>query len=137
MLGVCVATAVLTGALLIGDSVRGSLQDLALSRLGRIDEILIAPRMFSSQFFTTADGDSADTPVNKCQWETAVPTILVPGTLETARAQDTARANQISVIGVPPDNRFWSLGRQAPPAELRGRSIALTKAVADDLGVKP
>lgn len=137
MLGVCVATAVLTGALLIGDSVRGSLQDLALSRLGRIDEILIAPRMFNSQFFTTADGDSADAPANECPWETAVPTILMPGTLETARAQDTARANQISVIGVPPENRFWSLGRQAPPAELRGRSIALTKAVADELGVKP
>ena len=36
-LGVAVATAVLTGALLVGDSVRGSLRDLTLERLGRID----------------------------------------------------------------------------------------------------
>ena len=36
-LGVAVATAVLTGALLVGDSVRGSLRDLTLQRLGNID----------------------------------------------------------------------------------------------------
>ena len=36
-LGVAAATAVLTGALLVGDSVRGSLRSLTLDRLGRID----------------------------------------------------------------------------------------------------
>ena len=39
-LGVAAATAVLTGALLIGDAMRGSLRTLTLDRLGRIDEIL-------------------------------------------------------------------------------------------------
>jgi hypothetical protein len=42
-LGVAVATAVLTGALLVGDSVRGSLRELTLARLGRIDEALVGP----------------------------------------------------------------------------------------------
>ena len=41
LLGAGVATAVLTGALLVGDSVRGSLRDLALERLGRIDHALV------------------------------------------------------------------------------------------------
>ena len=36
-LGVAAATAVLTGALLIGDAMRGSLRTLTLDRLGRID----------------------------------------------------------------------------------------------------
>ena len=45
-LGVAVATAVLTGALLVGDSVRGSLRDLTLQRLGRIDSVLVAGHMF-------------------------------------------------------------------------------------------
>ena len=36
--GVAVGTAVLTGALLVGDSMRGSLRHLTLDRLGRIDE---------------------------------------------------------------------------------------------------
>ena len=34
LFGAAVATAVLTGALLVGDSVRGSLRDLTLDRLG-------------------------------------------------------------------------------------------------------
>ena len=37
LLGVATATAVLAGALVVGDSVRGSLRDLALQRLGRAD----------------------------------------------------------------------------------------------------
>ena len=36
--GVAAATAVLTGALLVGDSVRGSLRDLTLDRLGHVEE---------------------------------------------------------------------------------------------------
>ena len=40
MLGVAAAVAVLAGALLVGDSVRGSLRDLALGRLGRTDSVI-------------------------------------------------------------------------------------------------
>ena len=47
LLGAAVATAVLTGALLVGDSVRGSLRDLTLDRLGRIDYALASERFFS------------------------------------------------------------------------------------------
>ena len=51
-LGVVAATAVLTGALLVGDSVRGSLRDLALEGLGRIDELLISDRFFRAELAT-------------------------------------------------------------------------------------
>ena len=51
-LGVAAATAVLTGALLVGDSVRGSLQHLALDRLGDIDQVLITDRFFRQQMAT-------------------------------------------------------------------------------------
>ncbi|MCL2005326.1 MAG: ABC transporter permease [Planctomycetaceae bacterium] len=43
MVGVLCAAAVLTGALLVGDSMRGSLQALTLDRLGNIHTILFAP----------------------------------------------------------------------------------------------
>ena len=46
VLGVIVATAVITGALLVGDSVRSSLQDLTRQRLGRIDSLLVAQHPF-------------------------------------------------------------------------------------------
>jgi len=44
--GVAVATAVLTGALTVGDSVRESLRKLALRRLGDVDYALVSPRAF-------------------------------------------------------------------------------------------
>ena len=46
--GVIVATAVLTGALLVGDSVRGSLARLARDRLGKIDDAILARRFFDA-----------------------------------------------------------------------------------------
>ena len=38
VLGVAIGTAVIVGALVVGDSVRGSLRDLALHRLGDVDQ---------------------------------------------------------------------------------------------------
>ncbi len=46
VLGVAVATAVLTGGVVVGDSLRGSLRDLTLERLGRIDHALVAEQPF-------------------------------------------------------------------------------------------
>ena len=40
-LGVAAAVAVLAGALVVGDSVRGSLRDIALGRLGRTDQVAL------------------------------------------------------------------------------------------------
>src|SRR6187399_1795025 len=48
-LGVMAGTAVLTGALVVGDSVRGSLTHLALDRLGTIDEVLVTDRFFRTE----------------------------------------------------------------------------------------
>ena len=45
-----VATGVLAGALIVGDSMRGSLHDITLERLGGIQQALI-----SDQFFRTKD----------------------------------------------------------------------------------
>src|SRR4051812_13425526 len=44
--GTAVAAAVLTGAMMVGDSVRGSLQALAVERLGKTDEALVATQFF-------------------------------------------------------------------------------------------
>src|SRR5207248_64291 len=49
LLGVAVGTAVLTGALLVGDSLRGSLRGLALKRLGWVDHSLVAGRFFREE----------------------------------------------------------------------------------------
>ena len=46
VLGVAAAVSVLGGALLVGDSVRGSLRDLVLSRLGRTDDVVASAGFF-------------------------------------------------------------------------------------------
>ena len=44
--GVATAVAVLAGALLVGDSVRGSLRDLVQQRLGRTDRVVLSTGFF-------------------------------------------------------------------------------------------
>ena len=46
VLGVATAVAVLAGALLVGDSVRGSLRDLVLAALGRTDRVVVSTGFF-------------------------------------------------------------------------------------------
>src|SRR5437764_10444960 len=69
-LGVAAATAVLTGALVIGDSVRGSLRHLVLDRLGRIDDLLVLDRFFRQEL--------AEELARKQQNGKVVPAILFP-----------------------------------------------------------
>ena len=45
-LGVAVGTAVLTGALLVGDSLQGSLRDLTERRLGNVNKVMLPGRFF-------------------------------------------------------------------------------------------
>ena len=56
MLGVAVAVAVLAGALLVGASVRESLRQIALGRLGATDVVVTSPT-----FFRTALADDLGT----------------------------------------------------------------------------
>src|SRR5438093_1395114 len=49
LLGVVVGAAVLTGALLVGDSLRGSLRDVAEEQLGWVDLALVNKRFFREE----------------------------------------------------------------------------------------
>jgi ABC-type lipoprotein release transport system permease subunit len=129
-LGVAVATAVLTGALLVGDSVSGSLRDLTLQRLGRIDSALVASHLFREALA----GELASNADFKQHFDAAEPAILLTGTLQHGSGDDLRRATKISVIGHSPN--FWSLGQGGPPEELTGGEIALTQSIARELAVK-
>jgi ABC-type antimicrobial peptide transport system permease subunit len=94
--GVAVGTAVLTGALLVGDAMRGSLRDLALAGLGKIDEVLVGDHFFREQL--------ADDRSNKGD---AAPVIFEVAGMEAADRQAPARVDQVNVIGC--DARFRNL----------------------------
>src|SRR3954452_910873 len=102
ILGVAVATAVLTGALLVGDSVRGSLRDLTLERLGKIDTVLVAQHPFRAAL---ADELSSGKDFKKF-YADAIPAFLLNGSLQAGSGKDARRATNISVVGYAPG--FWS-----------------------------
>jgi ABC-type antimicrobial peptide transport system permease subunit len=129
-LGVAVATAVLTGALLVGDSVRGSLRDLTLQRLGRIDSAIVAPHMFRAELAREVAGEDRF----KAHFASAQPVILLNGTLQAGSRADARRATSISVIGCQP--QFWLLGGGGPSSPLGDDDVAITKSVAQELNVQ-
>jgi putative ABC transport system permease protein len=92
-LGVALGTAVLTGALLVGDSLRGSLKALALDQLGWIDEALVTARFFRQALATELGADQAEA----C--------IILQGSAAGA-GEEPQRANKVNVLAV--DEHFWS-----------------------------
>lgn len=126
-LGVAVSTAVLTGALLVGDSVRGSLRQLTLDRLGKIDEVLLADRFFSAAL----GNEVAAGPDFSASFSLVAPAILLQGSL--TQPDSGARANQVNLLGCGPT--FWELadgGSEAGPAE---GEVFLNQPLADELQV--
>src|SRR5688500_11117243 len=105
LLGAAIATAVLTGALLVGDSVRGSLREMALARIGRIDVALAS----GDRLFRTALAEEMQ---SKLTGTKIAPALQLPATVNNP--DGTARANQVQVTGV--DERFWQLANNSPGA---------------------
>src|SRR5262245_36334966 len=59
VLGVATGVAVLSGALLIGDSVRGTLRELVVQRLGNTDQIVTSETYFREEFATDIERQPA------------------------------------------------------------------------------
>ncbi len=130
--GVAAATAVIVGALLVGDSVRGSLQQLTLDRLGRIDEILVNDRFFRWEIVD----ELSQSPTFASNYSQASGIILLPQvTVEDQRDENASRASQVILVGC--DSSFWQLGREGdPPSRLPGPGeIILNQPLAEELGV--
>ena len=98
LLGAAVATAVLTGALLVGDSVRGSLRDLTLDRLGDIDYTMLSERFFREGLATDLSASLA----TEERYNHTVPAMLLSGT--AVNADTRARATRVQIQGI--DERF-------------------------------
>jgi putative ABC transport system permease protein len=122
VLGVATAVAVLAGALLVGDSVRGSLRDLVLQRIGRTDRAVV-----STGFFREALGDviAAEGSVGG-----ASPLIAIEGVVSNQASG--RRASRVQVYGV--DDRFWRFHGVAGVRGPEGREALLSPALASDIG---
>lgn len=97
-LGALITAAILTGALATGDSVRYSLRQMALARLGKID-VALAPheRLFREKLVEEIGSELKTT---------VAPALILPGI--AASPDGKQRANQVQVCGV--NGTFWKLG---------------------------
>jgi len=129
-LGAAVASTVLSGALLTGDSVRGSLRDLTLDRLGGIDLALVSERFFREEL--------ARDLVRRRAAAAAAPAIVLRGT--AIHGGTRARAAGVALYGV--DGRFAELFGAGLPA-LEGGSgglfppLIVNEALRRELGAEP
>ena len=128
ILGVATATAVLAGALLVGDSVRASLQNLVLARLGKTD-LLVA----STGFFREQLADDLKSAESFGQWfNDACPLIAIEGVV--THSDSNARAGGVAVYGV--DERFWKF-HGSGIAPVTDNDMLASSALAAELGAKP
>ncbi len=128
-MGVFAATTVLVGSLTVGDSVRGSLTHLALDRLGRIDEILVADHFASLGDLAERLAAGPDFPTGF----SAVPAILVPGNLKsTDNRRSAAAPNEVTIVGC---STIGELGARAKahPIPFCPSQIVLNRPLADAL----
>ena len=116
------ATGVLAGALIVGDSVRGSLRNLTKERLGTIQHALLADRFFPPDILNRQNMVSA---------------ILLNGTIVAPQTQ--TRSSRVNILGVQEDFfAFWE-GDTAPSLDKRGEqpfnAIVINEALQNELSV--
>lgn len=131
VLSAAVATAVLTGALIVGDSVRGTLRDLTLERLGSIEVALLSEGFFRQELSAALGNADSTTRI-------AAPVILMQG---AASSPDSGRrASRVGIQGVAAgfDELFAesSEALQLEPSSPAVPPVVINEALAHELGVE-
>ena len=117
VLGVAIAVSVLAGALLIGESVRGSLRDLSSRRLGHTDDVISSPSFFREQLAADLMG-------------TTCPLIALEGVV--VHEPSKRRAGGVKVYGV--DDRFWNFNGVTRVNAPQNRNALISESLAHELG---
>lgn len=127
-LSAAATTAVLTGALVVGDSMRGSLRDLALDRLGSIENALLSESFFRQELAGEWVEATGEAPF--------APAILLRGS--ATAPQSSRRATGVQIQGI--DEAFAALyGTTVDFERAEGQrfpSVIVNRALADELGVE-
>ncbi len=125
VIGVATAVGVLAGALLVGDSVRGSLRELVLQRLGRTDQVVLSSGFFREQLAE----DLRSHPDFPADFDEICPVLFVPGFVSVQTGPGSA--GQVLVYGV--DDRFWQFHGIGMVSGPEGREALISPALADEL----
>ena len=128
VLGVAVAVAVLAGALLVGASVRESLRQMALARLGAVDAVITAPTFFRRELAAdvVARGHAS---AGAFAIRSAAPLIVLNGAVVH---EDSKRvAGNVMVYGI--DDSFGAF-HGLNGVSVSGRNALISEGLAAELG---
>ncbi|HEY5445304.1 MAG TPA: ABC transporter permease, partial [Pyrinomonadaceae bacterium] len=126
VLGVAVAVAVLAGALLVGDSVRASLRNLVVERLGQTSFVVTSPNFFRGQLASDIQNDSRFVASG---FRSVCPLISLEGTVTHEASKRVA--SSIRVYGV--DDRFWTFNQREGTGP-KNRNSFISENLARELG---
>lgn len=135
LFGVIIGTAVISGALIVGDSVRESLRLMALARLGRIDHVLESPRYFREDLASELGEKAAF----QTQFAEVAPVISVVSGIQHQKPESdgksgVVRAGKVNIFGV--DDRFWKLTEHGAFEVPVDQEIVLSDRLARQLQVQ-
>ncbi len=124
LLGTALSTAIILGALLVGDSLEYSLKQQALDRLGKTKFAL----MGADRFFRSELAEEIGTAVGA----PATGVLQLPAMV--SNSEGTARVNQAQVLGV--DEDFWQMAGGTATLQLGMDEIAINEPLARRLEVQ-
>jgi putative ABC transport system permease protein len=124
--GVALTSAILSGALVVGDSVKESLRRNADARLSNAGPVMLG----GERFFTS---ELADRLAEKLgSGATVAPILQITGTASSQAGG--RRVNQVQILGI--DDRFWSLSLrgESPEGFAEDSWIAMNQTLANRIG---
>ena len=122
---VMICTAILTSVFIVGDSVRYSLKQITLTRLGKTEYAFVAEKNFFSINIGSRIRDELKIPVTSG--------IYLPGMI--TKPGTSQRVNTIQVFGF--DTYFWDFGENKPEfRDIGDDEIVLNTRLAERLDVK-
>lgn len=123
--GTMIGTAVLTGALMLGDSLRSSLEYINFNRLGRIEYALTAQNVFF--------GADLDNRLSR-KSELAVASVIQANGIAVIKG-GKLRINNINIFGV--DDKFWEFRNNEKPAvSIPPGAVVINRQFAGRAGLK-
>ncbi|HBN76465.1 MAG TPA: hypothetical protein DD473_11725 [Planctomycetaceae bacterium] len=146
LLGVAVGAAVICGALIVGDSVRFSLEQMTLDRLGNVDYALSGSRFFREEIASDIAEDLSKQPGGGAI--KVAPAILLTASLQFERTSESAEesyenrndeptiltAGQVNLMGL--DERLWKMLKGDVAKLPDENSLVLNRRVADQLKIQ-
>ncbi len=132
VLAAAATTAVLSGALVVGDSMRGSLRALALERLGSIDHALLSESFFREQLGSDLAADARFTE----RFLEPVPIVLLRGSANSPDSRRRAAGVQIQGINKQFSSLFENDVSVERGEDQRFASVVINQALASELSVE-